>query len=267
MTASKTIKECAAMTLTPPHGYTLVTSREHPELQELARGVVAESWPGFMLPGFESNDYWNSLHQTFPDFQFALINDSTGDPVAVGNSVPLPWGGSPRELPEEGWDWALTQAFGDHRAGQSAYVQCALAISVAPASRRAGLSAHMIRAMKSIGAARGFRELYAPLRPFLKSLYPLTSIESYVQWKDVRGLPFDPWMRVHVRLGGEVVRPCVKSMRITYSVDRWELLTGLRFPESGLYVVPNALTPVEVDRALNIGTYVEPNVWLRHALA
>lgn len=254
------------MTLTPPRGYTLVTSRQYPELPELARGVLAESWPRFMLPGFESNDCWNSLHRAFPDFQFALIDDSTGCPAAVGNSVPLSWGGSPRELPDEGWDWALTQAFGDCRAGRPAYVQCALAISVAPNARRAGLSAHMIKAMKSIGAARGLRELYAPLRPFLKSLYPLTSMESYLRWEDSRGLPFDPWMRAHVRLGGEVIKPCVKSMRITYSVDQWERLTGLRFPESGSYVVPDALTLVEVDRALNTGTYVEPNVWLRHAL-
>ena len=53
-------------------------------------------------------------------------------------------------------------------------------------------------------------------------------------------------------------------MTITGSVAEWEAWTGMAFPESGAYVVPGALVPVEIDRARGEGVYVEPNVWMRH---
>ena len=40
--------------------------------------------------------------------------------------------------------------------------------------------------------------------------------------------------------------------------------TGLRFPESGEYIVPGALNPVEIDCELDRGEYIEPNVWMAH---
>jgi hypothetical protein len=41
----------------------------------------------------------------------------------------------------------------------------------------------------------------------------------------------------------------------------------MAFPESGEYVVEGALVPVRIDRASDRGRYVEPNVWMRHAVA
>ncbi len=40
----------------------------------------------------------------------------------------------------------------------------------------------------------------------------------------------------------------------------------MAFPESGGYVVPGALELVSIDREADLGTYVEPNVWMRHRL-
>jgi hypothetical protein len=40
----------------------------------------------------------------------------------------------------------------------------------------------------------------------------------------------------------------------------------MRFPDSGPYVVPGALVPVEIDRDRDQGRYVEPNVWVRHRI-
>jgi hypothetical protein len=39
----------------------------------------------------------------------------------------------------------------------------------------------------------------------------------------------------------------------------------MAFPESGDYIVPGALVPVQIDRERDLGHYVEPNVWMRHA--
>ena len=53
-------------------------------------------------------------------------------------------------------------------------------------------------------------------------------------------------------------------MRIEGTVREWEEWTGMVFPDEGEYVVPGALVPVRF--ADGRGVYVEPNVWMRHAV-
>lgn len=53
-------------------------------------------------------------------------------------------------------------------------------------------------------------------------------------------------------------------MKVTGSVVEWEKWAGMRFPESGEYVVEGALVPVSMDIERDVGVYVEPNVWMRH---
>ncbi|MGH7666059.1 MAG: hypothetical protein ACREN1_01920 [Candidatus Dormibacteria bacterium] len=53
-------------------------------------------------------------------------------------------------------------------------------------------------------------------------------------------------------------------MVITGTVAEWEGWAAMVFPEAGRYVVPGALDLVEIDRAGDRGTYVEPNLWMRH---
>jgi hypothetical protein len=54
-------------------------------------------------------------------------------------------------------------------------------------------------------------------------------------------------------------------MRVTGSVVEWEEWTEMALPESGSYVVPGALVPIEIDRERDEGVYVEPNVWMVHS--
>jgi hypothetical protein len=35
-------------------------------------------------------------------------------------------------------------------------------------------------------------------------------------------------------------------------------------PQSGSYLVPGGLVPVEIDSERNMGLYVEPNCWVVH---
>lgn len=51
-------------------------------------------------------------------------------------------------------------------------------------------------------------------------------------------------------------------MIVTGTIDEWEGWTGLEFPDDGEYVVPGGLVPVRF--ADGKGTYLEPNVWMRH---
>jgi hypothetical protein len=103
-----------------------------------------------------------------------------------------------------------------------------------------------------------------PVRPTHKSRYPLTPMERYVQWTQADGWPFDPWLRVHRKLGGKVLCVAPQSLIVTGTVAEWEAWTEMRFPESGAYVVPGALVPVEIDCEQDRGRYIEPNVWMQH---
>jgi GNAT superfamily N-acetyltransferase len=126
-----------------------------------------------------------------------------------------------------------------------------------------GLSAQLVEAMRGLARAHGYAALVAPVRPTWKERYPLIPMERYARWTRDDGLPFDPWLRVHARLGAELLEVCPASMRIEGSVEEWEGWTGLVFPDDGDYLVPGALVPVCVEDGR--GIYVEPNVWMRHA--
>lgn len=249
-----------------PTDYTVVTGNERSDLAEVSGELEVRSWPEFMLHDAVAYEHWSGLYRAFPEFQFGLLETGTGNLMAVGNSVPLAWAGAPGDLPDEGWDWALAQGFKDRAAGRLPKVQCALSITIPPEYRGQGISAQVVRAMKAIGEAHGLHAMIAPVRPSLKCVYPLAPMERYIRWKNDEGLPFDPWIRVHVRLGGEIVRTCPHSMRIVGTVADWERWTQMRFPETGTYIVPGALVSVAIDRSADIGTYVEPNVWIHHAI-
>jgi hypothetical protein len=55
-----------------------------------------------------------------------------------------------------------------------------------------------------------------------------------------------------------------QSLVVTGKISEWEEWTGMCFPESGPYVVPGALQPVQMDLERNEGRYEDPNVWMRH---
>jgi len=53
-------------------------------------------------------------------------------------------------------------------------------------------------------------------------------------------------------------------MLITGTVTEWESWAEMAFPQSGHYVVPEALDLVEMDRESDRGTYAETNLWMQH---
>ena len=81
------------------------------------------------------------------------------------------------------------------------------------------------------------------MRPNWKERYPLTPIERYAAWTRDDGLPFDPWMRVHARLGAEDPAPGARVAADRRTVAEWEEWTAMAFPESGEYVFPHGLAP------------------------
>jgi GNAT superfamily N-acetyltransferase len=235
----------------------LVRYADRPDLRD-RRERLSGSFPTYMHHNEPGGRYWLRLYEEHPDFQLGLLDGD--EVVAELHSVPTPWDGSDADLPS-GWDEAFTRAFESDRAPK---VLCALAISVLPERRGEQLASRMIQAMRDAVRTHGLRELIAPVRPTLKARYPLTPIERFVEWRRADGTHFDPWIRTHERVGGEIIALAPRSMVIEAPVSDWEEWTGLQLPEDGRYVVEGMLAPLEV-RGGN-GRHVEPNVWIRHSV-
>jgi GNAT superfamily N-acetyltransferase len=225
--------------------------------------VKKKVWPEFMFHDPIADELWHHLRDSFPATNFAL-KDESGAIVAVGHAAPLRWDTPLEALPDKGWDAILVRAVEDFEAGREPNIMTALEASVVPAHRGIGISRRVIHEMRALAAERGFRTLIAPVRPSLKSSYPTIPIERYVAWTNGEGLPFDPWLRTHARMGARTVKIAPESMRIPATVAAWEERTGMAFPETGDYVVPGALVPVRIDRERDEGLYLEPNVWMAH---
>lgn len=116
--------------------------------------------------------------------------------------------------------------------------------------------------MADLARFAGLAPLVVPLRPNRKEQYPLIPIEEYASWRRADGLPFDPWLRVHVRMGADLLRAEPRSLAISAPVETWEGWTGLSLPADGHYVFPRGLAPLGVVGG--VGRYWEPNVWMLH---
>jgi GNAT superfamily N-acetyltransferase len=227
----------------------IVTHAEQPD----ARGRL-DLWPEFMHHDPVVSTFWPRLYEVYPDFQLWVFDGRRL--VGYACTLPVVWDGTPKE---RGIDWAMSNG-----VSGTPTTLCAIVAGLVPEYRGRGISGVVVGRMTKLAAAHGLDCLIAPVRPTWKERYPLTPIESYVRWRREDGFLYDPWLRTHERLGAELLECAPRSMTVTGSREEWEEWTELQFPESGDYVVPGALAPVRFEDGH--GTYVEPNVWMRHPL-
>ncbi len=248
-----------------------MTVAEDSSLADKIEELDRQCWPPYLLQArkpYESafDVTWMAIYDRWPECQFGLLDRATHELVAWGNSVPLVWRESANNLPDTGWDWAMQQAFLGNIKNKTPNTLAALGIAVNPKFRNQGISSTAINAMKLIANRLGYESLIAPVRPSLKSLYPLTPIAEYLAWQNGEGLLFDPWLRTHACAGATIVKACSQSMRLTGTVADWERWTGMKFPANQSYVVPHMLSTLKIEREKNEGIYVEPNVWMEYKL-
>jgi hypothetical protein len=101
-------------------------------------------------------------------------------------------------------------------------VLCALVAIVDSRHQGRGLSGLIIGGMARVADQAGLECLIAPVRPTWKERYPLTPLERYMRWKREDGLPFDPWIRLHHRLGAELLALAPRSLDVRGTVAEWE---------------------------------------------
>jgi GNAT superfamily N-acetyltransferase len=240
----------------------VVTTAERHDLDEQARDALRTVWPEFIFHDPVSGALIGRVETYFPQYDLLLLDG--GQVVAGGWGVPIRWDGTVSALPD-GYDGSLVSAVTGHENAVTADTLCIMAAAVRADQQGGGLAGKTLTALRDRATAAGLRRVIAPVRPALKNRYPLTPMEHFARWTRGDGLHIDPWVRTHQRLGASILAPAPRSMVITGTVPEWEGWTAMVFPETGQYVVPDALDLVTIDREEDRGTYAETNLWMRHA--
>src|SRR6266702_1275663 len=254
----------------PPERLAVATLVERPELRaQLFSAEFAAAVPEFLRHDPTASLYYaDGALDRYLDFALAAVDRDAPDRViARAFSVPFAFrdgSGERAELPAGGWDAVIGWADSDWRAGRRPNAVSALEIMVLPPYRGRGLAQAMLAALCANTRARGFADLYAPLRPSDKHQEPRVPFAYYVARMRSDRLPRDSWVRVHVRAGAEIIKIAPYSMVIAGSIAEWSGWTGMNFRRSGDIIVPGALTPLHVSRQHDHAVYVEPNLWVHH---
>ena len=239
----------------------IVTRADRPDLQDEAGTVFRKRWPEFIFHDETPKKYMGRVEEYFGHFDIMVLDD--GAVVAGGWGVPIPWNGDVADLPS-GYDEALVRAVGAREAAVPATTLSFMAVAVGSAYDKRGLATTVLEELTRRAHEAGLVHVVAPLRPTWKHRYPTVPMDEYAGWARADGLSIDPWIRTRQRMGARVLGPAPRSMVIEGTVAEWESWTGMVFPVTRDYVVPDALNLVRIDRERDRGVYVEENLWVRH---
>lgn len=217
----------------------------------------SEPWPVFLSEDSAVKKYWQRLYQVYPEYQLLFKIDS--EYVGVANSAPIYWNGNIDDLPS-GFDEAIEIIIEEDKKPNTL---CGMAVVISKEHPGKGISSKIINNLKKLAKHYGYSNLILPVRPTLKSQYPTISLDNYINWKK-DNLPFDPWLRVHLKIGGEILKVANPSMIVRGTVSDWQRWTGMYFGESNKYIVSGALNSVNIDLENDLGEYIEPNIWVLH---
>jgi GNAT superfamily N-acetyltransferase len=239
----------------------IVTAADRRDLDDQARAALGGGWPEFIFHDPVAKEYIGPVERYFPFYDVLLL--AQGEVVAGGWGVPIRWNATAAALPA-GYDGALVSAVTGHEGSVAPDTLSIMAAAVKPGHQGAGLAAQVLTALRERAVETGLRRVIAPVRPTLKTRYPLTPMAAFARWARGDGLHLDPWIRTHQRLGARILKPARRSMVMTGTVAEWEGWAKMAFPQTGRYVVPEALDLVQIDREADRGTYAETNLWMRH---
>ena len=240
----------------------IVTTCERPDLKGEADAAFRVKWPEFLFPHDPiMKQYEAQVAEFFPQYDVLLLDE---DRVVAGAwGVAIRWDGTVEDLPD-GYDATMIRAVEGHQDGMAATTLSYMTAAVVNGKTKQGLAGKVLTALRDRAIDAGLSHVIAPVRPTLKPRYPLTPMASYATWTGADGLSIDPWIRTHQRMGATVLAPAPRSMVITATIAQWESWTDMVFPETGRYVVPDALGLLDINRAEDTGTYIEENLWVQH---
>jgi len=230
---------------------------DNKKLIDVINKLHSEPWPLFLSEDSAVKKYWQRLYQAYPEYQ--LLFRINSEYIGVANSAPIYWNGKIDDLPA-GFDEAIESII---EKNEKPNTLCGMAVVISKNYLGKGISSKIINNLKKLAKSYGHSNLILPVRPTLKSQYPTISMENYMKWKK-NDLPFDPWLRVHIKIGGKILKVANPSMIVRGTVSDWQRWTGMYFGESNKYIIQGALNPVNIDFENDLGEYIEPNVWIVH---
>ncbi|MGB6369668.1 MAG: hypothetical protein WBF68_01360 [Atribacterota bacterium] len=230
---------------------------DNKKLVNVINKLHSEPWPVFLSEDSSVKKYWQRLYQVYPEYQ--LLFRINSEYIGVANSAPIYWNSSIGNLPS-GFDEAIETIIEEDKKPNTL---CGLAVVLSKKYLGKGISSKIINNLKKLSKSYGYSNLILPVRPTLKSQYSTISMDDYINWKK-NNLPFDPWLRVHIKIGGEILKVANPSMIVRGTVSDWQRWTGMHFGESNKYVIQGALIPVNIDLENDLGEYIEPNIWVLH---
>ena len=237
------------------------------ELGPDSASIAQRVWPNYLASPSDIPEPSLTLEIPIDEFMarypaWGVRRKQDSQLVAYSNAVFVQCDLDSGELPEEGWQFAIQAGARQTKAN----CLCLVIANVDPSVQNQKLSYHLIEVAKAAALSAGLDTLIAPVRPSLKHAHPDMSIEEYVQLRQANGEHFDPWLRVHERSGGHILNICYRSTVVTATLKKWREWTGLAIAQSGRYSLQGGIAPLLADVDNNLGTYTEPNVWVRYRL-
>lgn len=203
-------------------------------------------------------------HEDGPAWQYDpmlwVVAELGGRLVGTADGCRMHWDGDPAHLPAGGWQQVLEQA--PEALDQDAPWGCALGTSILPQVRGMQLSGRLLQGLVAQAQLAGLRGLLAPARPTARARMPHLPIADYARVRLPDGRHFDPWLRVHERIGGRIIASCSPSMQVTAPINDWERWLGEPLPLTGRLLITGAIGYLELDEGL--GTLTEDSVWVLH---
>lgn len=224
--------------------------------------LFSDGFPPFITADKLVKQYIGRVREWFPEWNLILV-DERQNPVATGWGIPLRWDGTEVDLPA-GYTDATVRAVRGREQGTVADTLVICGAVIAGRLKGRGLAGTLLTVLRDAALRAGLTRVIAPVRPTLKQRYPLTPVEVFMTWTRPDGTSLDPWIRTHQRLGGSILAAAPASQTMTGTVTEWEQWSGLALPSSGDYVIPQGMSILHIDRESDLGTYVEPNIWIRH---
>ena len=240
----------------------VISHKDRPDFSERLSELEGESFPEFLLhDGFD--ECRPHLLGEFARYQLYFVDNAGGSLLGAANALPY---FRQADEPLPGYQQLLVTAPDQFRRGIMPNVLCPVQAMVVDDARGSGVSERIISAYKDLASADGLKAICVPVRPTLQPLYPLAPIERYATWTRENGEKFDPWLRMQERTGAKFTEIANDSTVITAPVSDWEAWTGIKFPESGEYVILGGHVPLVIDCEIDIGRYSEPHVWYTYQL-
>jgi len=236
------------------------------QVNELQRAqysqAIREAFPQIISESPIIKINWHKLEQYFPKFQQFLIA-SNGQLIGFINSIPFRFDNELIDLPDRGWDWMFEKGVDDVENNLSPNYLGGLQIIVRKEYQSQGYSKKILNHAKSLIVSSNLNKLIIPIRPTRKNEFPEMTMSNYMKLeKD--GKVFDPWIRTHLKSGADIIKVCNQSMIMTGDIKFWEVMIKRKLPKSGRYRLEGGLNLVNIDVENNMGSYIEPNIWIKY---